>query len=276
MAAPLTETAYAKLNLALHVRGRRDDGYHEIETLFAFLDNGDRLRVTPAAGLSMTIEGPFADGLSDGPDNLVLRAAGLLQAHSGVQAGAQFLLSKRVPIASGIGGGSADAAAALRLLAGLWAIAPDDPVLTEVAEQVGADVPACLLSQTAFGTGIGDQLTPMPLADVSGMPALLVNPLIACPTGPVFAAWDKQDRGPLDPHAWRRGRNDLEYAAIGLCPAIVEVLTVLKAQLPAVARMSGSGATCFALFSSTSLRDAAAQRIAADHPDWWLMSGQLR
>jgi 4-diphosphocytidyl-2-C-methyl-D-erythritol kinase len=270
------DTAYAKLNLALHVRARRDDGYHEIETLFAFLDNGDRLQVQGADKLSLTIEGPFADDLSNGPDNLVLRAAALLQERAGIRAGAAFLLNKRLPVASGIGGGSADAAAALRLAAQLWGLAADDPQLLEVAQQLGADVPACVSSHTAFGTGLGDVLTLLEPHGVAGAHALLVNPLVACPTGPVFAAWDRQDRGPLDPANWRRGRNDLENPAIARVPEILEVLTVLKAQLPAVTRMSGSGATCFALFANSALRDAAAQRIAADHPDWWLMSGALR
>jgi 4-diphosphocytidyl-2-C-methyl-D-erythritol kinase len=276
MDGPLTDTAFAKLNLALHVRRRRDDGYHEIETLFAFLDNGDRLRVQAADGLSLSVEGPFADDLSTGADNLVLRAGALLQELAGIHQGAAFLLTKRLPIASGIGGGSADAAAALRLAAQLWGLAADDPRLMAVAGQVGADVPACLLSQTALGTGLGDELVPVSPDGVLGAHVLLVNPMVSCPTGPVFAAWDKVDRGALDISAWRRSRNDLQEAAISLCPEIVEVLTVLKAQLPSVARMSGSGATCFGLFSSAALRDAAAQRIAANHPDWWLMSGTLR
>jgi 4-diphosphocytidyl-2-C-methyl-D-erythritol kinase len=271
-----TDTAYAKLNLALHVRRRREDGYHELETLFAFLDTGDRMQVRAADRLTLTIEGPFADDLDAGPDNLVLRAANLLQEHTAVSAGAAFLLNKRLPIASGIGGGSADAAAALRLAAQLWGLAGDDPRLMAVARQVGADVPACLLSQTCVGTGVGDDLQPVSVDGIAGTAALLVNPLLACPTGPVFAQWDGIDRGPLDIATWRRGRNDLQEAAIGLCPDILEVLTVLKAQLPAVTRMSGSGATCFGLFANAGLRDAAAQRIAADHPDWWLMSGQLR
>jgi 4-diphosphocytidyl-2-C-methyl-D-erythritol kinase len=269
------EIAYAKLNLALHVRQRRDDGYHEIETLFAFLDNGDQLSAQPADTVSLAVEGPFADNLPCGLDNLILKAAELLRERSGVTTGATFLLNKRLPIASGIGGGSADAAAALRLAAKLWDIV-DDTLLLAVAADLGADVPACLRSVTALGTGVGDILAELALPDIAGAFVLLANPMVPCPTGPVFAAWDKIDRGPLDPVAWRRGRNDLQEPAIKLCPEILDVLTVLKAQLPSVARMSGSGATCFGLFPSAALRDAAAQRIAADHPDWWLMSGVLR
>lgn len=276
MVQRLTDTAYAKLNLALHVRRRREDGYHALETLFAFLDDGDRVSARAADVLSLTVDGMFGDQLGSNDENLVMRAAALLRKRAGVRAGAHFSLTKRLPVASGIGGGSADAAAALRLAARLWGIAPDDPMLHVVATEIGADVPACLLSTTALGTGVGDVLSPICPAGVSGVAALLVNPLIACPTGPVFAKWDGVDRGPLDIDLWPRARNDLQEPATAICPDIGEVLTVLKAQLPRVARMSGSGATCFALFDSLALRDAAAHRIVADHRDWWVMSGLLR
>lgn len=272
----MNETAYAKINLALHVRRRREDGYHELETLFAFLNDGDRLTIQPADEFALTITGSFAEGLSAGPDNLVLRAATLLAQRNGISTGAAFTLDKRLPVASGIGGGSADAAAALRLAARLWNIGMDDVRPSDVAAELGADVPACIASQTCFGTGVGDRLFPVDAEQLPGVPVLLVNPLVACPTGPVFKAWDGLDRGPLDPAHWIAGRNDLEAPAIGLHPEIAEVLAALKATQPWLARMSGSGATCFALFDSANQRDAAAHQLADSHPHWWQMSGSLR
>lgn len=271
------EIAYAKVNLALHVRARRPDGYHELESVFAFCADGDALRgsVREDGAITLTIEGDFAEGLSAGEDNLVMRAARALQVASGTQFGADLILDKRLPIASGIGGGSADAAAALRLLVKLWDIRPMELDFPAIAASLGADVPACLGSQTVFGTGVGERLETVDL-DLAATPVLLVNPLVECPTGPVFTGWDGIDRGPLDPAEWRRGRNDLAAPAIALVPEIDEVLAVLRAQLPSLARMSGSGATCFALFASEEERDAAAARIEDDHPDWWLMASELR
>ena len=279
----LTETAYAKINLALHVRRRRADGYHELETLFAFIDDGDRLTVAPAKEFSLTITGPFAAGLSAGEDNLVLRAARLLAARGGVTEGAAFTLDKRLPVASGIGGGSADAAAALRLAARLWDVGsmryqgdhfPGDA--SELAIEIGADVPVCLGSVTAFGYGVGDRLKPIDAQDLAGVPILLVNPGVSCHTGLVFKGWDGVDRGPLDMQNWQTARNDLEASAVALCPAIADVLVALRGLQPRVARMSGSGATCFALFDWPHARDAAAAAIAAAHPEWWQMVGALR
>jgi len=273
----LTETAHAKLNLALHVRARRPDGYHELESLFAFCADGDGLRgaAREDGALSLAIEGPFAEDLDAGEDNLVLRAARALQAASAAGQGADLILDKRLPIAAGIGGGSADAAAALRLLVRLWGIRPASIDFPAIAAALGADVPACLGSATVFGTGTGERLEPVDL-DLAGMPLLLVNPLLPCPTGPVYGGWDGIDRGPLDPAQWRRGRNDLAASAIALVPEIDDVLAVLRAQLPTLARMSGSGATCFALFADDAQRDASAHRIADDHPDWWVMASHLR
>jgi 4-diphosphocytidyl-2-C-methyl-D-erythritol kinase len=268
-----TEIAYAKINLALHVRRRRDDGYHELETLFAFADRGDVLTAEPAQGLEMEIIGPFSDILEADDHNLVIRAAMALWQHIDVRKGARLVLEKNLPIASGIGGGSADAAAALRLLARLWDIDLD---LMPIAASLGADVPACLLSQTAFGSGVGDQLTLCPQSEVSGMPILLVNPGIACPTGPVFNLWNGVDRGPLDPARWIEGRNDLQGPAIRLVPEIGDVLQLLERQNGThLARMSGSGATCFALFETTAHRDAACATIAAEQPRWWTMAAAL-
>ncbi len=273
----LTETAHAKLNLALHVRARRADGYHELESLFAFCADGDALRGSLRADgeIMLALEGPFADDLDAGEGNLVLRAARALQAASGTALGADLVLDKRLPIASGIGGGSADAAAALRLLVRLWSLNPALLDFPAIAASLGADVPACLGSQTVFGSGIGERLETVDL-DLSGLHALLVNPLTACPTALVYKGWDGVDRGPLDPAQWRRARNDLAAPAMALVPEIDEVLAVLRAQLPMVARMSGSGATCFALFTDEAARDTAADRIIADHPDWWVMTSDLR
>jgi 4-diphosphocytidyl-2-C-methyl-D-erythritol kinase len=270
------ETAYAKLNLALHVRRRRADGYHELETLFAFLDDGDRLSAAPAADFSLTLTGPFAQGLSTGADNLVLRAARMLAQHAGIATGAAFTLDKRLPVAAGIGGGSADAAAALRLLARLWGVTADGLRPADIAAQLGADVPACIASQTCFGTGVGEVLVPVGGAGLAGAAVLLVNPLVACPTGPVFKAWDGIDRGALDPGGWMQGRNDLEAPAIGLHPEIAAVLAALRETGPRCARMSGSGATCFALFDHADQRDAAARQLAARQPRWWQMCGRFR
>ena len=274
----LTETAYAKINLALHVRRRRTDGYHELETLFAFVDDGDRLTVAPAEGFSLAITGPFAAGLSAGEDNLVLRAARLLAARGGVTAGAAFTLDKRLPVASGIGGGSADAAAALRLAARLWGLDGPD---ARIALELGADVPACLASVTARGEGVGESLTA--LGDgLAGMPVLLVNPGVAVSTGDIFRAWDGTDLGPLgrgdDLLALAQSaRNDLTKPAIALAPVITDVLAALAEQSGVIlTRMSGSGATCFALFDGAETRDAASEVIAAAHPEWWQMAGALR
>jgi 4-diphosphocytidyl-2-C-methyl-D-erythritol kinase len=259
------ETAYAKLNLALHVRRRRSDGYHDIETIFAFCEDGDRLTADLADALSVEVTGPFAGDVPTGDDNLVVRAARLLKP----AAGARLRLVKALPVAAGIGGGSADAAAALRLLAGLWGVEP--AAAERAAGRLGADVPACLLSQSSRGEGTGERLQRIELG-LAGTPVLLVNPRIPLATGTVFERWDGIDRGPLDD--WRDGRNDLEPAACGLVPAISEVLGWLRAQPGAdVARMSGSGATCFALFAGEAARDRAAARVP---PDWWHLTTRLR
>ena len=268
--AILYETAPAKLNLALHVRGRRSDGRHDLETIFAFCLAGDRLSAGPGEGLSMTIDGPFAEGLSTGEDNLVIRAAQALAQAARVPVNASLHLSKALPVASGIGGGSADAGAALRLLTRLWRIDPTHA--SAIAPALGSDVPACLLSMTARGAGAGDALTLDDDARIGGAPVLLVNPGVPLSTGPVFASWDGVDHGSLGD--WREGRNDLEPAARALVPAIGDVLDWLGTQRgTTLARMSGSGATCFALFADEDARDAAA---ADCPPDWWHLATALR
>ena len=263
------EPAPAKLNLALHVRGKLPDGRHSLETIFAFCTDGDRLEADEADALSLSIRGPFAEGLSV-TDNLVLDAAIALRNAAGVTAGARLHLTKKLPVSSGIGGGSADAAAALRLLTGLWGIDPRHAV--DVAPAIGSDVPACLLSLSARGTEAGDKLELVQDSSISRTPVLLVNPLVPLSTGAVFVAWDGVDRGPLTD--WREGRNDLEAPALGLAPVIGEVLDWLRSQPGAgFVRMSGSGATCFALFDSEAERDTVA---AACPSNWWHLATFLR
>lgn len=294
----LTETAYAKVNLALHVRRRREDGYHDLESLFAFVDCGDELSATARAdgGLSLTLSGPFAQGLDSGADNLVMRAAQSLKsfcpstslgnpvegscAGEGVL-GADLHLTKNLPVASGIGGGSADAAAALRLLNRLWGCDLTDRELCAIGQTLGSDIPACVLSQSLRVEGRGEALEPLDLPGLSGNPILLVNPGIPLSTAPVFRGWDQVDRGPLDTSSLAaviaEGRNDLEASARVLVPQIGTVLERLRAT-PGVtlSRMSGSGATCFALFDSPAACATAELALAAERPTWWLMSGIVR
>ena len=270
------EIAAAKINLALHVRGRLADGRHRLETVFAFCVDGDRLEASFQAGdggdrFSLAIDGPFAGAL-DGP-NLVERAWTLMHDRVGAASDGRtsIRLTKNLPVASGIGGGSADAAAALRLMTTLWRVDPAHA--SAVAPHLGADVPACLLSHTARGDGAGDELRPVAAPDVSGLPVLLVNPRVPLSTAAVFAAWDGQDRGPLHDD-WRAGSNDLEAPAKTLVPAIGEVLKWLRLRPDVtLARMSGSGATCFGLFADEASRDRAA---ACCPREWWHLATSLR
>ena len=270
----MRETAYAKINLALHVRSREPDGYHRLETVFAFAEDGDGLTVADAGDgdVQLEITGPFASGLSVATDNLVVRAASALREHYRVTKGARITLDKRLPVAAGIGGGSADAAAALRLLVGWWELPDDADVRHAIARTLGADVPACLASRTVRGEGRGDDLVPIDGSKLAGTPILLVNPRVPVPTGPVFEAWDGIDRGPLGPDLL--GRNDLEAPARAVAPVIGAVLEALAGAH--FAQMSGSGATCFALYDSEEERDSAAARIRATRPDWWILASRLR
>ncbi|MEP9360793.1 4-(cytidine 5'-diphospho)-2-C-methyl-D-erythritol kinase [Sphingomonas sp. KR3-1] len=264
----ITEVAKAKLNLALHVRARRPDGYHELETLFAFVEHGDIVTVAPAETDSFALTGPFAGVLRGDGDNLVTRAARAFRDQFGGGAHA-ISLDKRLPVASGIGGGSADAAATLRALGRLHDVALDD--MFALADRLGSDVPACLYGVTAIGRGRGEQLEPV--AGLSGAPVLLVNPGVAVSTAEVFRRWDGIDRGPL-PADPRTGRNDLEPPARAIAPVIGEVLDALAAQPGAgLVRMSGSGATCFALFDSAASRDAACEVFA--RRGWWVLPTRL-
>ena len=274
--SPIIETAPAKINLALHVRHRRADGYHELETLFAFAEDGDRIEVAVAEASAFTITGPFAAELEAGGDNLVTRAAAAFRAHFGIATHHAIMLHKVLPIASGIGGGSADAAATLRALARLHGIAPDHADLFRIAAGLGADVPACLLGRTTLGRGKGDALEV--IAGMPGRPLLLVNPGVAVSTAAVFARWDGVDRGGIvEGDLLARavaGRNDLEAPARALAPAIDAVLALL-AGAPAMllSRMSGSGATCFALFDdAAACHDAATVATARG---WWTLETRL-
>ncbi|MEA3038801.1 MAG: 4-diphosphocytidyl-2-C-methyl-D-erythritol kinase [Sphingomonadales bacterium] len=266
----MREKARAKVNLALHVLGRRADGYHELDTLFAFTEAGDELEALPADALSLEIAGPFARGLEPG-DNLVLRAAEALRKRYAVAGGAALRLDKRLPVAAGLGGGSADAAAALRLLVRLWGLDSAEADLLDLAATLGADVPACLLSRTIRGQGKGDRLAPADLS-LAGTPILLVNPGAALATADVFRRWTGPGSGSLPADALTGG-NDLEPAAIALAPAVGELLERLR-ECPGatLARMSGSGATCFALFESAAARDASGAAIAAERPGWWRLA----
>ncbi len=268
----MQETAYAKINLALHVRRRRDDGYHELETVFAFVDNGDLIEVLPGDKDSLILSGEFAPQLAQSQDNIVLAA---LKAVPHKQPWT-VLLEKRLPVAAGLGGGSADAGAIFRLVERAQGLPTG---WRARASLLGADVPACVESRSCIGVGTGADLAPV-ADDLSGMPVLLVNPRLPLNTGPVFRAWDGVDRGALPQGTARQialaGRNDLETPAIALCPAIAEVLAALGQTQPLLARMSGSGATCFALYERHDAMRKALDYIDERHPEWWLMGGQLR
>lgn len=258
------------------MRRRREDGFHELETLFAFVADGDT--VTLGDGEGFAVDGPFAGALAGEGDNLITRAAARFAAAFGVKQTGRIALTKRLPVASGLGGGSADAAATLRLLARREGVALDDPRLFDCADTLGSDVPACLFSRTAIGRGRGEELTPV--AGAPGTPVLLVNPGVAVSTAQVFGGWDGIDRGALGQGGLldvaRAGRNDLEPPALAVAPAIGAVLDLLRAQ-PGVtlARMSGSGATCFALFDDLAARDAAARAAGATEPAWWCLKTVL-
>lgn len=265
----MRETAYAKINLALHVRRRREDGYHELETLFAFVDAGDELAAEVAAWDTLHVFGEFGTGLSDPFGNIVAKALNSLPHGTGWA----VTLEKRLPVAAGLGGGSADAGAVFRMIERAHGL-PDDWQVR--AAKLGADVPACVLSEACIGRGTGTELEPV-ANDLAGMPVLLVNPRIPLATGPVFKGWDGVDLGPMPSGNLRtialEGRNDLEASAIALVPQIADVIAALKASGAWLARMSGSGATCFALYDTAEARDSAATALPSA---WWRLAGTLR
>jgi 4-diphosphocytidyl-2-C-methyl-D-erythritol kinase len=292
--AALIEDARAKVNLTLRVVGRRVDGYHELESVVAFADCADRLSLTPAPELQLVTTGPLAQACGATADNLVLKAAQLLgERVPNLQQGG-FTLDKVLPVAAGIGGGSADAAAALRLLARLNGLAVDDARLVEVARLTGADVPVCLPSRACIMTGVGDALLPLALPK---LPCVMVNPRVAVATKDVFAAlglrhgellvgasdvleapgWPEAGASVEDwVEALAAGSNDLEAPAMRIQPVISAVISALNATNGAwLARMSGSGATCFAIYENTAEAGRAAQQIRLDHPQWWVHAGTL-
>ena len=274
--------AWAKVNLTLHITGCRADGYHELESLVVFAGVGDELAFAPAAELMLSVTGPFAPAITD--DNLVLRAAQALRARLGIVEGAHIRLDKRLPVAAGIGGGSADAAAALTGLVGLWGAA-DAAVLAELGLSLGADVPVCLAGGPSYVSGIGEQIAPVPELPPAWL--VLANPGRPLATGAVFAS----RKGAFSPpSAWVGSiataaalaaqlaafRNDLEPAARRLLPKIGDVLGALSATDGCLlARMSGSGATCFGLYAKTSAAQAAAAAIRAQRPTWWVAAAPI-
>lgn len=283
---PISETAPAKINLTLHVTGRRADGYHLLDSLVAFADVGDRLLAVRSGISSLTLKGPFGAQVPADRDNLVMRAVELVTGGQGVA----FTLEKRLPPASGIGGGSADAAAAIRSVLRLGADGPDDLMARIAALDraailgLGADLPVCLLSRPVRMRGIGERLDFLPFPDA---PVVLVNPGVEVPTRAVFAALTTTDNPPMpedlpiwadvgDLARWLAGqRNDLEIPARMIAPQIGTVLGALAQQGALIARMSGSGATCFALFTDSSAARRAGAAISKAHPGWWVAAGRL-
>ena len=281
------EAAPAKVNLYLHVVGRRADGYHLLDSLTVFAGPGDRIAARPADELTLEIDGPFAPALAATPadDNLVLRAARMLRRAGGGRAGAAIRLTKTLPVAAGIGGGSADAAAALRALTRLWDLRPASEDLARLALKLGADVPVCLSSRAAFMGGIGDALAPAPALPAGHL--LLVNPGVAVATKAVFAARGAPFSAPARfaaPPADVAGlaallaarRNDLEAPARRIAPEAAASGVALAAEPGCLlARMSGSGATWFGLFADERSARDAARRIAGFHPNWWIAASPL-
>jgi 4-diphosphocytidyl-2-C-methyl-D-erythritol kinase len=286
----LTDRAPAKINLTLHVVGRRADGYHELESLVAFSRTGDRLTLEPGDKLELHVGGPTAGASGDPEKNLVIKAARqLAERVEGLRVGT-FTLLKILPVAAGVGGGSSDAASALRLLARLNDLAADDPRLFEAARATGADVPVCLAAKARMMRGIGEKLGPV--LDLPPLPALIVNPRQPLETKHVFefmkiAPGSETHFGPHPKiasgmsydaliAALRKGRNDMEDAASVLAPIVAKVLAILTAAPGCrVARMSGSGATCFALFDNCRAVGRARKGIAEAHPDWWVKATLL-
>ncbi|MBN9599042.1 MAG: 4-(cytidine 5'-diphospho)-2-C-methyl-D-erythritol kinase [Afipia sp.] len=290
----LTDTARAKVNLTLRVLGRRPDGYHDLDSIVAFADCADQLSLDPDRPLGLTVTGPRAAECGALDDNLVLRVARHLgERIAGLRLG-HFVLDKHLPAAAGIGGGSADAAAALRLLAKANGLAPDDPRLMDVARTTGADIPVCVASRACIMAGVGENLSPLALPR---LPCVLVNPRVAVATRDVFAALGLRNgqlrvgvsemleaitlpKAGAAAEDWlielSAGVNDLEAPAMKIQPVIGEVLAALRgSEGVRLARMSGSGATCFALYETDDAARAAAQTLARAHPDWWVHAGAL-
>lgn len=278
-------TARAKINLYLHVVGKRPDGYHLLDSLIVFAETGDAIEAVAADTLSLRVAGPFGTGLGNGPDNLVLRAAEGLRDLCGVKAGAAIHLTKNLPIASGIGGGSADAAATLRALIALWAVTADRRALYDLALRLGADVPICLNGRAGFVGGIGEEIAPAGALPQAYL--LLVNPLVPTPTPQVFKArqgdfseaarWAKAPDNTRDlAAALASRRNDLAEAAVRVTPVIADVLAAIAVTPDCLlARLSGSGATCFGLYETAAAAEAARKGVLGMHPGWWAVAAAM-
>jgi 4-diphosphocytidyl-2-C-methyl-D-erythritol kinase len=283
---PVVRLAPAKVNLYLHVTGRRADGYHLLDSLVAFADIADRVEVASTDRLNLEIDGPFAAALSTDADNLVLKAARLLAEAAGRDPRVRIRLTKNLPVAAGLGGGSADAAAALKALLRLWRIPRSRVALERIAEALGADVPVCLEGGVRYLSGIGERIEPAPPLPPAGL--VLVNPNIALPTKRVFERFHgrfsepaRLDRAAADAialaHALARRRNDLTEAAEAAVPEIARVLAALRQNSDClIARMSGSGASVFALYADPPTADRAAQRLRTAAPGWWIAAGRFR
>jgi 4-diphosphocytidyl-2-C-methyl-D-erythritol kinase len=278
--ANICEIARAKINLYLHVLGKRDDGFHELESLVAFADVGDKIEVSTAPELSLEITGPFASATPTGDGNLVLKAARGLRDLLSAPQGAKITLTKNLPVAAGIGGGSADAAATLRALKKLWAASLSDQAMLEFALSLGSDVPVCIQNLDSMMTGRGETLAPVPA--LPRMPLVLINPGVQLETAHVFAGLTRSFSVPVpvtnlpgnstDFAAMLSNlKNDLEAPAIDLAPPVGDVINALGAEGGCLlARMSGSGATCFGLFADSGTASNAASILARANSDWWV------
>lgn len=284
----LTATARAKVNLYLHVAAPDARDYHPLQSLVVFADIGDEVTLSPSQGCELSIEGPFSQGLSAGEDNLIMKAVRRFEAFAGIRVNHDILLTKNLPIASGIGGGSADAGAVLTLLRQAYASDMGDDDLASLAGAIGADGVMCLWSQPAVAEGYGEKLTPI---DLPSVPAVLINPLVECSTAAVYAGFDVQGKftniEAADDFAnivnidgmitvLSHTRNDLQAPAIRMQPVIAQVLTDLEAQGQTLfARMSGSGATCFALCRSDEDAEALSVRLRVMYPTGWVRRCRL-
>lgn len=282
-AVTANQKAWAKLNLYLHVVGRRPDGYHLIDSLFIFLDVCDEISIAESDNIELIVDGPYSKALGDPKTNLVMLAATRLAEEAGVSRGARISLTKNLPVASGIGGGSADAAATLRGLRKFWGAEFSDQDLMRIGLELGADVPSCVGSRPASVSGIGEVVDPV--SDLPDFAVLLVNPMVGLSTAQVFAGLKNSGApfseasslgvAPADFEQFRTQiearRNDLEASAIGIAPVIGEVLVEIGAMTDCgLARMSGSGATCFGLFEEFEAARRAADDLRRARPDWWI------
>jgi 4-diphosphocytidyl-2-C-methyl-D-erythritol kinase len=283
---PIRVFAPAKINLFLHVGDARADGYHALQSLMAFADIGDELAIEPASGFSLLVDGPFAEALKGEADNIVLRAARMLAERAAVVPNARITLTKNLPIASGIGGGSADAAAALRGLCKLWKVNLTEADLQTIALSLGSDVPVCLKGRPCWVEGIGERLTVIPIFPL--LHVVLANPGVSVSTAQAYSTMGAGSGVAHDRPATFRdtnaligfletAHNDLEEPAVRLAPVIHEVIAALCAENSALlVRMSGSGATCFAVFGSADAARAVAARIAAANPGWWVKVAKIQ